>query len=84
MAGREPVEVTVEVDGREVTAGTLWIHERGGQSATFGYASSYLADPEGYALDPALPKAAGVFHTHRARLSSAHSPTAPLTAGART
>jgi serine/threonine-protein kinase HipA len=63
MAGREPVEVTVEVDGREIVAGTLWVHERGGQSATFRYASSYLADPGGYDLDPALPRAAGVFHT---------------------
>ncbi len=63
MAGRDPVEVTVEADGREVTAGTLWIHDRGGQSATFRYAGSYLADPGSYALDPALPKAAGVFHT---------------------
>ena len=43
MAGREPVEVTVELDGRETVAGTLWIHERGGQSATFRYAGSYLA-----------------------------------------
>lgn len=34
MAGRDPVEVTVEADGREFTAGTLWIHDRGGQSAT--------------------------------------------------
>ena len=63
MAGRDPVEVTVEADGREVTAGTLWIHDRGGQSATFRYAHSYLSDPRSYALDPALPKAAGVFHT---------------------
>jgi serine/threonine-protein kinase HipA len=63
MAGREPVEVTVEVDGREIVAGTLWIHERGGQSATFRYAASYLEDPGSYDLDPALPKSAGVFHT---------------------
>jgi transposase len=34
MAEREPVEVTVEIDGRETVAGTLWVHERGGQSAT--------------------------------------------------
>ena len=31
MAGRDPVEVTVEIDGAELTAGTLWVHERGGQ-----------------------------------------------------
>jgi serine/threonine-protein kinase HipA len=63
MAGRDPVEVTVEADGREVTAGTLWIHDRGGHSTTFRYADSYLSDPRSYALDPALPKAAGIFHT---------------------
>ncbi len=63
MAGRDPVEVTVEVDGREVAAGTLWMHDRSGQSATFRYADSYLAEPGSYDLDPALPKAAGVFHT---------------------
>jgi serine/threonine-protein kinase HipA len=63
MAEREPVEVTVEIDGKETTAGTLWIHERGGQSATFRYSDSYLADPVGYALDPALPRGAGVFRS---------------------
>ena len=63
MPEREPVEVTVEVGGRETVAGTLWIHERGGQSSTFRYSGSYLADPAGYALDPALPKGAGVFRS---------------------
>jgi hypothetical protein len=37
MAEREPVEVTVEIDGRELVAGTLWVHERGGQTASFRY-----------------------------------------------
>ncbi|WP_225438097.1 type II toxin-antitoxin system HipA family toxin [Candidatus Frankia nodulisporulans] len=63
MAGRDPVEVTVELDGQETVAGTLWIHDRGGQSATFRYADGYLTDPSGYDLDPALTRAAGVFHT---------------------
>jgi serine/threonine-protein kinase HipA len=63
MAERGPVEVTVEIDGRETVAGTLWVHERGGQSATFRYSDSYLADPAGYALDPALPRGAGVFRS---------------------
>jgi serine/threonine-protein kinase HipA len=63
MAGRDPVEVTAEVGGREVIAGTLWIHERGGQTATFRYADSYLASPDSYDLDPALPKSSGVFRT---------------------
>lgn len=63
MPGRDPVEVTVEIGGRELTAGTLWIHERGGQTATFRYADSYLASPDSYDLDPVLPKASGAFHT---------------------
>jgi serine/threonine-protein kinase HipA len=63
MPEREPVEVTVEIDGQEVLAGTLWVHERGGRTASFRYADSYLTTQGNYALEPALPKAAGVFHT---------------------
>jgi serine/threonine-protein kinase HipA len=63
MAEREPVEVSVEIDGRELVAGTLWVHERGGQTASFRYSDSYLTSPGSYSLDPVLPKAAGVFHT---------------------
>jgi serine/threonine-protein kinase HipA len=63
MAGREPAEVTVQIGGSELVAGTLWIHERGGQTSTFRYADAYLASPDSYALDPALPKSSGVFHT---------------------
>lgn len=63
MAGREPIEVSVETGEGEVTAGTLWVHDRGGQTATFRYADSYLAGPESYDLDPALPRSSGVFHT---------------------
>jgi serine/threonine-protein kinase HipA len=62
MGKREPVQVTVEIDGQELAAGTLWVHERG-QSASFRYADSYLTSPGSYALDPVLPKTAGVFHT---------------------
>lgn len=63
MAGKEPAEVTVQISGRDLVAGTLWIHERGGQTATFRYADAYLASPDSYALDPALPKSSGLFHT---------------------
>jgi serine/threonine-protein kinase HipA len=78
MAEHEPVEVTVEIGRREVTAGTLWLHERGGQSATFRYSDSYLADPGGYALDPALPKSAGVFRSPpRSALFGAFADSAP-------
>ncbi len=78
MAEREPVEVTVEIGSREVTAGTLWVHERGGHSATFRYSDSYLADPGGYALDPALPRAAGIFRSPpKSALFSAFADSAP-------
>ena len=63
MTNREPVEVTVEIGGRELVAGTLWFHERGRPTASFRYADSYLTSPRGYSLDPVLPKASGVFHT---------------------
>jgi hypothetical protein len=76
MPGREPVEVTVESDGQELTAGTLWVHERGGQTASFRYADSYVTRPGSYPLDPLLPVEAGVFHTPQGRLCSTRSPMA--------
>lgn len=63
MTERDPVEVTVQIDRQDQVAGTLWVHDRGGQSASFRYADSYLTRQGSYALDPALPKAAGVFRT---------------------
>jgi serine/threonine-protein kinase HipA len=63
MVAREPVEVTVEIDGQEVVAGTLWIHEQRTETATFRYSGSYLASPVSYDLDPALPKSAGIFQS---------------------
>ena len=51
---RDPIEVTVEIDGEELIAGTLRIHERRTQSASFAYADTYLADPRSYERDPAL------------------------------
>jgi serine/threonine-protein kinase HipA len=78
MPGRDPVEVTVEIEGRELVAGTLWIHERGGQAATFRYTDSYLASPDSYGLDPVLPKAAGAFHTQPGRaMFNAFADSAP-------
>jgi serine/threonine-protein kinase HipA len=62
MADREPVEVTVEIGGEEVAAGTLWINEQRAETATFRYSDSYLASPVSYDLDPTLPKSA---HYHR-------------------
>ena len=78
MAGRDPIEVTVEIGGREQNAGTLWVHDRGGQTATFRYADSYLASLDSYDLDPALPKSSGVFHTPRGKaMFSAFADSAP-------
>lgn len=61
--GHGPVEVTVEIDGRELVAGTLWFHQRGQQSATFRYTDDYLSNPHAYELDPALSLRSGVFQT---------------------
>ncbi len=62
MRGRpDTVEVTVDLEGHEVVAGTLRIYERHGLSTTFEYAEEYLRDPRSYDLEPALPRSAGVF-----------------------
>jgi serine/threonine-protein kinase HipA len=60
---RDPVEVSVNIEGSELVAGTLWIHDRGDQSATFRYGDAYLAHPLSYDLEPTLPKLSGVFQT---------------------
>jgi serine/threonine-protein kinase HipA len=78
MAGREPVEVTVEIDGQEFVAGTLWVHEQRTETATFRYFDSYLASPVSYDLDPALPKSAGIFQSQPGKpLFSAFADSAP-------
>jgi serine/threonine-protein kinase HipA len=78
MVDREPVEVTVEIGGREVAAGTLWIHEQRTENATFRYSDTYLASPVSYDLDPALPKSAGIFQSRPGRpLFSAFEDSAP-------
>jgi serine/threonine-protein kinase HipA len=78
MAGREPIEVTVEIDGQEFVAGTLWVHEQRTETATFRYSDSYLASPVSYDLDPALPKSAGIFQSPPGKpLFSAFADSAP-------
>ena len=78
MAGRDAVEVTVEIGGQELTAGTLWFHEQRAESSTFRYSDSYLASPVSYDLDPALPKSAGIFQSAPGKpLFSAFADTAP-------
>ncbi len=51
-----PIEVIVQIGDEDVVAGRLWSHLRGGaESATFAYDSDYIARPDAYELDPALP-----------------------------
>jgi serine/threonine-protein kinase HipA len=63
MADRE-VEVFVQLAGEDVLAGRLWAHRRQGvESATFVYATAYLARKDSYPLDPALPLVTGQLQT---------------------
>lgn len=60
----QPIEVDVQIAGRDVPAGRLWTH--GGdrsESATFTYDEDYLQLAEAYALDPGLPLLAGQHQT---------------------
>jgi serine/threonine-protein kinase HipA len=78
VAEREAVEVTVEVDGQEFIAGTLWLHEQRAEGSTFRYSDSYLASPISYDLEPAMPKSAGIFQSApRKPLFSVFADTAP-------
>lgn len=50
------VDVFVQIGGKDVLAGRLWSHRRAGaESGTFAYDSDYIAHPDSYELDPALP-----------------------------
>jgi serine/threonine-protein kinase HipA len=63
MADRE-VEVFVQLAGEDVLAGRLWAHRRQRvESATFVYATGYLARKDSYPLDPALPLVTGQLQT---------------------
>lgn len=54
------MEVVVRIGDEDVPAGRLWSHRRrGSESATFAYATAYLARPDAYALDPMLPLSSG-------------------------
>src|ERR1700733_3169086 len=60
----QPIEVVVQVAGRDLPAGRLWTHRSGrSESATFSYLQEYLQREEAYALDPALPLVEGQQHT---------------------
>ncbi len=56
----QPIEVDVQIAGRDVPAGRLWTHRRGqSKSATFSYREDYLQRADAYELDPGLPPPAG-------------------------
>jgi serine/threonine-protein kinase HipA len=56
----QPIEVDVQIAGRDVPAGRLWTHRHGrSESATFSYREDYLQLDDAYALDPGLPLQAG-------------------------
>ena len=58
--------VYADLDGATVPVGTLRTRTRGArQTASFEYAASWLARPDAFGIDPALPPARGPFHTDR-------------------
>ncbi len=60
----DEITVYVAVRERNLLAGRLYPHrQRGVESASFAYDDRYLADPEAYALDPALPLVTGALQT---------------------
>src|SRR5271168_2537012 len=73
------VDVFVQIDGEDARAGRMWSHRRDGrESATFAYATEYMARSDAYALDPALPLDAGQHQTPLGRaIFGAFSDCAP-------
>ena len=64
MSDSDEVSVFVAAGDEDVLAGRMYSHRhRGVESASFVYDSSYLASPDAYALDPALPLVAGTLQT---------------------
>jgi serine/threonine-protein kinase HipA len=60
--------VYVAAGDKNLRAGRLYAHHRKGvESASFIYDDRYLADPDAYALDPALPLVSGTLQTSARR-----------------
>ena len=75
----QPIEVDVQIAGRDVPAGRLWTHRHGqSESATFSYRDGYLERADSYELDPGLPLQSGQHQTAVGRpLFGAMSDCAP-------
>lgn len=60
----QQVSAYVSVRGEDILAGQLYSHRRrGAESASFVYDDGYLARPDSYRLDPALPMLRGTLQT---------------------
>jgi serine/threonine-protein kinase HipA len=60
----QPIQVDVQIAGRDVPAGQLWTNRRGqNESATFSYRDDYLELTGSYELEPRLPLQAGQHQT---------------------
>lgn len=56
--------VTVQLDGADVRAGTLYTHvRRGVETSSFSYDDAYLARPGAFALSPDMPLTSGTIHS---------------------
>jgi len=60
----DEISVHVAVGEENILAGRMYSHRRRGiESASFAYETGYLARPDAYALDPALPLVSGTQQT---------------------
>ncbi len=58
------VAITIQLNGIDTLAGTLWFHARRGiESASFAYDTSYLASPSAIPISPDLPLVPGTMHS---------------------
>ncbi|MCU1482389.1 MAG: HipA protein [Subtercola sp.] len=75
----ENIEVTVQIGGVDVVAGTLFTRaSRGIESSTFRYTSEYVRSPEAYELDPGMPLSESPSHTPAGKaLFNAFADSAP-------
>jgi serine/threonine-protein kinase HipA len=63
----EDVAVYLAAGGRDLLAGHVHPSVRDGESISFGYADRYLAGPDAYPLDPALPLVTGALQAPAGR-----------------
>lgn len=71
-------DVTVQLDGADVSAGVLFTAARRGvETVSFAYADSYLELPDAFPLSPDLPLVAGTQHAVGSRLFGAFEDCMP-------